>query len=101
MNGGTSLTGAGAPRGRETRETITRFLFLADAPRAVDLCPVLGCPSVVSMDPAIDLFRRGRVPGPIGVKTTIGRLSPEEEGLVEVFFDVAFEQVLVVEVLEP
>ena len=73
MSGGTSLTGVPAPPDRETREAITRFLFLADTPRAVDLCLVLGCPSVVSMDPAIDLFRRGLTPWIV-----IGGRGPEE-----------------------
>jgi len=47
---------------RETRAAITRFLFLRDRPGAVDLCLVLGCPSVSSMDPAVELFHAGLTP---------------------------------------
>jgi hypothetical protein len=43
----------------ETREALTRFLFLKDEPALVDLCFVLGCPAVSSMQPAVDLFLSG------------------------------------------
>lgn len=46
----------------ETREALTRFLFLKDEPAAVDLCFVLGSPTVSSMQPAIDLYRMGLTP---------------------------------------
>jgi hypothetical protein len=43
----------------ESRDAITRFLFLQDPPAAADFCLVLGCPTVTNMDPAIDLYRTG------------------------------------------
>jgi hypothetical protein len=46
----------------ETREAITRFLFLKDEPAPVDLCFVLGSPSISSMVVAVDLFIRGMTP---------------------------------------
>src|SRR5207302_8656480 len=46
----------------ETRQAITRFLFLKDAPAPVELCFVLGSPSVSTMVPAVDLFLRGLTP---------------------------------------
>lgn len=46
----------------ETREAITKFLFLEDAPAPVDLCFVLGSPSISSIVPAVDLFSRGLTP---------------------------------------
>jgi hypothetical protein len=46
----------------ETREAITRFLFLRDEPAPVDLCFVLGSPSISSMVPAADLFLSGLTP---------------------------------------
>jgi uncharacterized SAM-binding protein YcdF (DUF218 family) len=45
-----------------SRDAITRFLFVRDAPRAVDLCLVLGSATLSSMAPAIDLYRRGLTP---------------------------------------
>lgn len=44
---------------RDTREAITQFLFLKDEPTPVDLCFVLGSPSISSILPAIDLYQRG------------------------------------------
>lgn len=46
----------------ESREAITRFLFIEDAPQAVDLCFVLGCPTPTNMDPAIALHACGLAP---------------------------------------
>ena len=46
----------------ESREAITRFLFLADPPEPVDLCFVLGCPTPTNMDPAIALHASGFAP---------------------------------------
>lgn len=46
----------------ESRDAITRFLFVEDAPEAVDLCFVLGCPTPTNMDPAIALHKRGFTP---------------------------------------
>jgi DUF218 domain len=46
----------------ETRQAITKFLFLKDEPAPVDLCFVLGSPSISSMVPATDLFLRGLTP---------------------------------------
>jgi hypothetical protein len=46
----------------ETREAITRFLFLKDEPAPADLCFVLGSPTPSSMVPAVDLYRRGLTP---------------------------------------
>ncbi len=43
----------------ETRDALTRFLFLKDDPAAVDLCFVLGSPTAYSMQPAIDLYLGG------------------------------------------
>lgn len=44
---------------KDTREAITQFLFLKDEPAPVDLCFVLGSPSISSILPAIDLYQRG------------------------------------------
>ena len=46
----------------DTREAITKFLFLRDEPAPVDLCFVLGSPSISSVVPAVDLFLRGLTP---------------------------------------
>lgn len=46
----------------ETRQAITKFLFLADDPAPVDLCFVLGSASISTMVPAVDLFLRGLAP---------------------------------------
>lgn len=46
----------------ETRQAITDFLFLRDEPAPVDLCVVLGSKYAETMDPAIDLYRRGWAP---------------------------------------
>jgi uncharacterized SAM-binding protein YcdF (DUF218 family) len=43
----------------ETREAITKFLFLKNDPAPVDLCFVLGSPSISSIEPAIDLYLQG------------------------------------------
>ena len=43
----------------QTRDAITQFLFIRDAPRAVDWAMVLGAPVVTNMDPAIALYRAG------------------------------------------
>lgn len=45
-----------------TREAITRLLFVQDTPRPVDLVMVLGCPSLSNMDPAIALYQSGMTP---------------------------------------
>ncbi len=46
----------------ESREAITRFLFIADQPEPVDLCFVLGSPSISSIVPAVEMFARGFAP---------------------------------------
>jgi len=46
----------------DTRAAITEFLFLRDDPQPVDLCVVLGSRYPQTMDPAIDLWRRGWTP---------------------------------------
>jgi uncharacterized SAM-binding protein YcdF (DUF218 family) len=43
----------------DTRDALTKFLFLKDAPTHVDLCFVLGSPTVYSMQPAVDLYFNG------------------------------------------
>jgi uncharacterized SAM-binding protein YcdF (DUF218 family) len=45
-----------------TRDAITEFLFLRDEPQSVDICLVLGSRYAETMDPAIDLWRRGLTP---------------------------------------
>ncbi len=44
------------------RTAITDFLFIRDEAQPVDICLVLGAPSPSSVDPAIELFRRGLTP---------------------------------------
>jgi uncharacterized SAM-binding protein YcdF (DUF218 family) len=51
-----------APSFFETRAALSSFLFLKDEARPVDLCFVLGSPTVSSMQPAIDLYRRKLAP---------------------------------------
>jgi len=46
----------------ETRAAISRFLFVSDAPEAVDLVFVFGSPTISTMAPAIALFRDGLAP---------------------------------------
>ena len=46
----------------ESRDAISRFLFVQDDAAPVDLCFVLGCPTPSNMDPAIELFRKGWTP---------------------------------------
>lgn len=46
----------------ESRDAITRFLFVEHPPQPVDLCFVLGCPTPTNMDPAINLHARGWAP---------------------------------------
>lgn len=46
----------------ETREAITKFLFLKDDPSPVDLCFVLGSASISSVLPAVDLYLSGLTP---------------------------------------
>ena len=46
----------------ETREAITKFLFIRDEPAPVDLCFVLGSPSISSIVPAVELFLSGLTP---------------------------------------
>jgi vancomycin permeability regulator SanA len=53
---------ATAPSFFETRAALSNFLFLKDEARPVDLCFVLGSPTVSSMQPAIDLYRRNLTP---------------------------------------
>lgn len=45
-----------------SRDAITRFLFVKDAPAPVDLAVVLGSRKPATMDPAIELYRRGWAP---------------------------------------
>jgi DUF218 domain len=47
------------PDSLQTRAAITTFLFLRDKPAPVDFAFVLGSPSITSIEPAIDLHRRG------------------------------------------
>jgi hypothetical protein len=42
----------------ETREAITRFLFVHDSPAPVDLSFVLGCPDASTVMPAVQLYLR-------------------------------------------
>jgi uncharacterized SAM-binding protein YcdF (DUF218 family) len=51
-----------APSFFATRAALSSFLFLKDEARPVDLCFVLGSPTASSMQPAIDLYRRGLTP---------------------------------------
>lgn len=46
----------------ESRDAITKFLFLDDPAENVDLCLVLGCPSVSNIYPAIELYKSGLAP---------------------------------------
>ena len=57
-----------------TREAITEFLFLRDELQPVDLCVVLGSRYPETMDPAIDLWRRGWTP-----RILITGHGPEED----------------------
>lgn len=41
----------------ETRDAITKFLFLEDKPAPVDLCFILGSPSISSIVPAVHLYQ--------------------------------------------
>ena len=43
----------------DTRDAITQMVFYSDPPRCVDIAMVLGCSSVSSMAPAIDLYQKG------------------------------------------
>ena len=63
-----------------SREAMTRFLFVRDEPAPVDLCLVLGSPTLSSMDPAIDLYHRGYAPTLLisGLGPTPGQV-PESE----------------------
>ena len=65
-------TGAGPLM--ETRDAITQFLFLQDEPALVDLCLVLGSRFAETMDPAIDLYRKGMCP-----RILISGHGPDEE----------------------
>jgi uncharacterized SAM-binding protein YcdF (DUF218 family) len=47
---------------QSTRDAITQFLFLEDEAEPVDLCVVLGCPTLTNMDPAIELHQAGFAP---------------------------------------
>jgi uncharacterized SAM-binding protein YcdF (DUF218 family) len=42
-----------------SRQAITDFLFVKHQPEPVDFAFVLGCPSIVNVEPAIDLYHRG------------------------------------------
>jgi uncharacterized SAM-binding protein YcdF (DUF218 family) len=42
-----------------TREAITQLIFISEAPRHVDVAMVLGCLSLTSMNPAIELYHGG------------------------------------------
>ena len=46
----------------DTRDAITNFLFLEDAPAQVDLCFVLGSPSISSILPAVAMYHSGLAP---------------------------------------
>lgn len=44
----------------DSRDAITRFLYIADKPTEVDFAFVLGSPTISSMEPAIDLYKSGK-----------------------------------------
>jgi hypothetical protein len=50
-----------APSFFDTRAALSNFLFLKDEARAVDLCFVLGSPTISSMQPAISPSSTGRI----------------------------------------
>jgi len=66
----------------ETRDAITRFLFLKNEPASVDLCFVLGCPDVTTMQPAIALHLKGLTPR---ILISGHGPSPREEPEAEIF----------------
>lgn len=45
-----------------SRDAITKFMFLSDAPARVDFCFVLGSPSITTIVPAIELYLTGLTP---------------------------------------
>lgn len=61
----------------QTRAAIAAFLFLRDKPVPVDFAFVLGSPSITSIDPAIDLYRRG-----FTKKLVISGFGPESESSI-------------------
>lgn len=63
---------------QSTRDAITRFLFLKDEPTSVDLCFVLGSPSISSILPAIDLYKKE-----FTRKILISGHGPNQEGIPE------------------
>ena len=62
----------------DTREAITQFLFLKDEPTPVDLCFVLGSPSISSILPAVALFKQGLTP-----KILISGHGPQKDSIPE------------------
>lgn len=61
-----------------TRDAITQFLFLKDEPAPVDLCFVLGSPSISSILPAVALYQQGLSP-----KILISGHGPQKESVAE------------------
>jgi uncharacterized SAM-binding protein YcdF (DUF218 family) len=72
----------------ETRDALTKFLFLQDEPALVDLCFVLGSSTVSSMQPAIDLYLKG-----LTRRILISGLgpSPDQKPECEIFKSYALE----------
>lgn len=72
-----------------TRDAITQFLFLKDEPAPVDLCFVLGSPSISSILPAIYLYQQGLAP-----KILISGHGPQADCIPEwqVYRDYAIAQ---------
>lgn len=62
----------------DTREAITQFLFLKDEPAPVDLCFVLGSPSISSILPAVALYQKGLTP-----KILISGHGPQKDSVAE------------------
>lgn len=62
----------------DTREAITQFLFLKDEPAPVDLCFVLGSPSISSILPAVALYQQG-----LTAKILISGHGPQKDSVAE------------------
>lgn len=73
----------------ESRDAITKFLFIEHPPEPVDLCFVLGCPTPTNMDPAIELHAQGNTP-----KIMISGHGPSPQPVSEavIFRDYAIER---------
>ena len=73
----------------EAREALTKFLYVKDEPEAVDLCFVLGAPTVSSIQPAVALYLSGLTPKI--VISGSGR-SPQQQPECELFKAFALQQ---------